>query len=202
MLVTEPSPRLTEVIAAAVAGGADIVQWREKVANRAKYRQRFRAIHAAAGDVLVIVNGNQEAALACGARRIHLPEQSLPIGVIRWRIGAGGLIGKSVHSVEAARRAQANGADYLIAGTIFASQSHPDIEPAGLEFLRDVCAAVSLPVLAIGGVTPENTAECIEAGAAGVAVLSPIMRAENPKAVAQAYRRAINAAWGEQQQCK
>ena len=199
MLVTEPSPRLTEIIAAAVAGGVDVVQWREKAPDRGKYRQRFGAIHAAAGEGQVVVNGNRDAALACGARRIHLPEQSLPLGVVRWRIGTGGMLGKSVHTVENAKRAQADGADYIVAGTIFASQSHPDIEPMGLDFLREVCAAVSISVLAIGGVTPENAGECIRAGAAGVAVLSPIMRAEDPKAVAQAYRSAIDAAWREKQ---
>ena len=67
----------------------------------------------------------------------------------------------------AARQAEGDGADYLIAGTIFASQSHPEIAPAGVEFLRQVCEAVSIPVLAIGGVTPENVGECIEAGRGG-----------------------------------
>lgn len=197
MLVTEPSPRLTEIITAAVKGGVDVVQWREKAANRAKYRQRFHAIHSAAGEASVIVNGNLEAALACGARRIHLPEKSLPLGVIRWRIGAGGLIGKSVHSVEGAQRAQADGADYIIAGTIFASSSHPDIEPMGLDFLREVCASVTVPVLAIGGGTPESIGDCVKAGASGAAVLSPMMRAENPTATAQAYRLALETAWEE-----
>lgn len=199
MLVTEPAPRLLEIITEAVAGGVDIVQWREKVANGAKYRQRFHAVHAAAGEAAqVVINGNRDAALACGARRIHLPEQSLPIGVVRWRVGVGGLIGKSVHSVLAAQRAESDGADYVVAGTIFASPSHPDIAPTGLDFLRQVCQAVSVPVLAIGGVTPENAMECIKAGAAGVAVLSALMRAEDPKAIASAYRAALDAAWKEQ----
>ncbi len=196
MLVTEPSPRLPEIIAEAVAGSVNAVQWREKVRNGAQYRQRFLSVRHAAGEsVPMLVNGNWEAALACGARHVHLPEKSLPLGVARYRMGGNGLLGKSVHSVENALRAQADGADYVIAGTIFASQSHPDIEPAGLDFLREVCAAVSIPVLAIGGVTPENTADCMGAGAAGVAVLSPIMRAADPKAAAQAYRAALDAAW-------
>ena len=142
----------------------------------------------------VLVNGNWEAALACGARHIHLPEKSLPLGVARWRLGGNGLIGKSVHSLEGALKAQADGADYLVAGSIFASASHPDIAPAGLEFLREVCAAITIPVVAIGGVTPENVGECILAGAAGAAVLSPLMTAENPREVAQAYFAAITAA--------
>ena len=195
MLVTEPSPRLPEIIAEAVAGGVNTVQWREKVRNGAHYRQRCVSIRKASGDsVPVLVNGNWEAALACGARHIHLPEKSLPLGVARWRLGGNGLIGKSVHSLEGALKAQADGADYLVAGSIFASASHPDIAPAGLEFLREVCAAITIPVVAIGGVTPENVGECILAGAAGAAVLSPLMTAEDPREVAQAYFAAIIAA--------
>ena len=196
MLVTEPSSRLAQIVAEAVAGGVNAVQWREKVRNGAQYRQRCVSIRRAAGDVVpVIVNGNWEAALACGARHVHLPEQSLPVGVVRWRMSGNGLIGKSVHSVESALKAQADGVDYVIAGTIFASQSHPDIAPAGLDFLRDVCAAVSLPVLAIGGVTPENAGECLKMGASGVAVLSPLMQATDPESIAQAYWAALENAW-------
>jgi len=201
MLVTEPSPRLAEIVAEAVAGGVNAVQWREKVRNGAHYRQRCTSLRRAAGDAVpLIVNGHWEAALACGARHVHLPEQSLPVGVVRWRMGGSGLIGKSVHSVESALKAQADGADYVAAGTTFASVSHPNMVPAGLEFLSEVCAAVTIPVLAIGGVTPENTPDCIHAGAAGMAVLSPIMQAADPKAIAQAYRMALDAAW-EKKQC-
>jgi len=195
MLVTEPSPRLPEIIAAAVAGGVNTVQWREKVRNGAHYRQRCVSIRKAAGDnVPVLVNGNWEAALACGARHVHLPEKSLPIGVVRWRLGGNGLVGKSVHSVDGALKAQADGADYLVAGSVFETLSHPNIAPAGLDFLREVCAAVSIPVVAIGGVKPENVGECIAAGAAGVAALSPLMTAENPRELAQEYFVALTAA--------
>ena len=196
MLVTEPSPRLSEIVAQAVAGGVNAVQWREKVRNGAQYRRRCASVRRSAGEAVpVLVNGHWEAALACGARHVHLPEQALPVGVVRWRMGGSGLIGKSVHSVESALKAQADGADYVIAGTIFASQSHPGLAPAGLDFLREVCAAVSVPVLAIGGVTPETVGECLRAGASGVAVLSPIMQATDPQSVAQGYWAALQAAW-------
>jgi len=198
MLVTEPSPNLERIVAETVTGGVNAVQWREKVRNGANYRQRCVSIRRGAGDAVpVLVNGNWEAALACGARHVHLPEQSLPVGVVRWRMGGKGLIGKSVHSVESALKAQADGADYLVAGTIFASRSHPDIAPAGLDFLRAVCAAVTVPVVAIGGVTPGNTGDCLAAGASGVAVLSPLMQADNPRGTAAEYWAAIQAAWQE-----
>ena len=198
MLVTEPSPRLPQIAGEAVGGGVNVVHLRDKRPAAHGLRLTFKGLgQSLRSGTIVIVNADWQRAVGFGARHIHLPEQSAPVGVIRHRLGSGALAGKSAHSVEAAIRAASQGADYIIAGTIFASQSHPDIEPMGLDFLRDVCAAVSIPVLAIGGVTPDNLGACIEAGAAGVAVLSPIMRATDPKAAAQAYRAALDAAWEE-----
>ena len=195
MLVTEPSPRLPSIVADAVDGGVDAVQWRENRGKGMGYNRAYADLVAALKErAPLIVNGNWETAVGLGARRIHLPEKSLPAGVVRHRIGARSIIGKSVHSVASAEGAAKQGVDYLIAGTIFASPSHPDIAPQGLEWLREVCAAVSIPVIAIGGVTPENAGECLAAGAAGVAVLSAIMRAADPRAAAQAFREALDAA--------
>ncbi len=109
------------------------------------------------------------------------------------------LVGQSVHSVSEALVSAQSGYEYLVAGTIFASQSHPDGQAQGLDYLRDVCAAVTIPVVAIGGITPDRVAGCIEAGAAGVAVLSPIMRADDPQLIAQDYRQALDSAWKAKQ---
>jgi thiamine-phosphate diphosphorylase len=198
MLVTAPTPRLTEIVKEAVAGGVDVVQMRDKRAAGHGLKSVYKGLtHALRGDTPVIVNADWQRAAGFGARHIHLPEKSAPVGVVRHHVGTGGLIGKSVHSVEAAVRAAESGADYLTAGTIFASLSHPDIEPRGLDFLREVCGSVPVPVLAIGGVTPRNAGDCLRAGAAGVAVLSAIMGADDPRDRAEAYRRALDAAWEE-----
>ncbi len=200
MLVTEPSPRLPQIAGEAVGGGVNVVHLRDKRAAAHGLRLTFKALgQSLRGGTVVVVNADWQRAVGFGARHIHLPEQSVPVGVVRHHLGTGALVGKSAHSVEAARKAASQGADYVIAGTVFASRSHPDIEPLGLDFLRDVCDAVPLPVLAIGGVTPENLGACLEAGAAGVAVLSPIMRATDPKAAAQKYRAALDAAWEERE---
>jgi thiamine-phosphate diphosphorylase len=106
-------------------------------------------------------------------------------------MGEDAWIGRSVHSVAAAEGAAADGADYLIAGAIFATGSHPGAAPAGLGFLAEVAAAVGMPVVAIGGITPANAGDCLRAGARGVAVLSALMDAADPGAVAAAYRRAM-----------
>ena len=194
MLVTEPTPRLPQIVAQAVAGGVNIVQWRDSVSSRTEIETQRRAVEAAvspAALLFVNMDGSRHPALLRGQGK-HWPEN-------RFRRMMHGFSGGSVHSMESAKRAADAGADYLLAGTIFASQSHPDILPAGLSFLRDVCAAVSIPVLAIGGVTPQNLGLCLEAGAVGVAVLSPIMQASDPQAAAQAYRTALNQAWSKRQ---
>jgi len=199
MLVTEPSPRLPQIVSEAVAGGVDIVQWRDKSIASDSF-DAARNVREAIGERgLMVVNGqaNYSPYLVrkISADGVHLPENS-PCSVEQARRAvAGRLAGCSVHSVARSRQAASEGADYLVAGTIFASRSHPDIAPAGLDFLREVCLAVSIPVLAIGGVTPNMVVDCIKAGAAGVAVLSPIMRAKNPESAAQAYRTALDAAW-------
>jgi len=192
MLVTEPSPRLPQIVSEAVAGGVDIVQWRDKTTPQEELHRQVRMVKDAASPALLIVNGPPALARADGR---HLAGSDASVRFLRHRCGYWKLIGRSVHAVHEAQEAAEVGADYLVAGTIFASQSHPDVAPAGLGFLREVCAAVSIPVLAIGGVTPEKVSECIDAGAAGVAVLSPIMWAENPKSAAQAYRMALDVAW-------
>jgi len=200
MLVTEPSPRLPQIAGEAVGGGVNVVHLRDERAAAHGLKVTFKGLgQSLRAGTIVVVNADWQRAVGFGARHIHLPEQSAPVGVIRHRLGAGALVGKSAHSVEAAVRAAAQGADYLIAGTIFASQSHPEAEPAGLDFLREVCAAVSVPVLATGGVTPDNLAGCLEMGAAGVAVSSAIMRAADPKSAARQYRAALDAACEERE---
>lgn len=201
MLVTEPRPDLGVVVSQAVEGGVNAVQWRDKRTRIGKRDPAlFGVISATQERAMLFANGDWETNIRHGIRKIHLPERSAPIGVVKFRIGNGALVGKSVHSVEAAIQAEAAGADYVIAGTIYASPSHPTIEPAGLALLQAVCDAVKISVVAIGGVTPERVGECLEAGAVGVAVLSPIMRAEDPRAVARRYREALDTAW-EKKRC-
>jgi len=100
-----------------------------------------------------------------------------------------------VHSVAAARQAEDEGADMVIAGTVFASKSHPGGATIGIDGLRAICEAVSIPVIGIGGITAENAGDVIRAGAKGVAVISAIVDAVDPRAAATALRRAIDEAW-------
>jgi thiamine-phosphate diphosphorylase len=154
----------------AVELGATLLQLRDPSATtRALEREARRLVAGSA--VAVVVSARADLALAVGAAGVHLPERDLPVAAARRLLGADRLVGRSVHSAEAASRAEANGADYVVFGSVFASASHPGQPAAGLEALGRVAAAVRIPVLAVGGVDADGAAACIEAGAAGFAAI-------------------------------
>jgi thiamine-phosphate diphosphorylase len=123
-----------------------------------------------------------------GADALHLPEHA-PYHPPP----AGALLGRSVHSVEVARQAAAEGCHYLLVGTMYPTRSHPEKPPEGLAMLQAIHQAVALPLIAIGGITPERVAECLQAGACGVAVVSGIAEAPDVEAAAHRYRQALDA---------
>jgi len=162
----------------AVAGGATVVQLRLKEASTADVVELGRRLVDL--DAELIVNDDVDAALELGCG-VHLG-QSDP-GVERART-AGIPLGLSVAKRRDAAIAEFEGATYLGAGPIWATPSKPDAgEPIGIDGLRDICLSVSLPVVAIGGIDPSNAAECIRAGAAGVAVIRAVAEIEALRAV-------------------
>ena len=188
MLVTAPHPDLLQIVSQAVAGGVDIVQWRDKSPETLP-----TTLRQAAWPARIVANAPGELAARLGLDGRHLPEFcDVTADEARTALHENALIGRSVHCINAAIAAEREGVDYVIAGTIFASRSHPDLPPAGLGFLQEVCRAVSIPVIAIGGILPENAADCLRAGASGIAVLSPIMFAEDPCAATAQYRSVLN----------
>ncbi|GBD11024.1 Thiazole tautomerase [bacterium HR23] len=187
---------LVEAVAQAVEGGVDLVQVREKdlpgghlLALAVRLREVTR------GRALLFINERADVALLSEADGVHLPEAGLPPSAVRRLAGRRLLIGASVHSVEAGYRAEQEGADLLVAGTIFPSRSHPGQSATGVGLLTALRKAVSLPVLAIGGVTPQNAGECIRAGAHGVAVVTAILGQPRPAASARRLREAMRQAW-------
>jgi thiamine-phosphate pyrophosphorylase len=168
---------------AAAEGGATFVQLRRKGASTDEL------VEAGLGfgdlEATFVVNDDVEAALRLGADGVHLGRDDP--GAER-AVAAGLLLGTSAASVEQARAGEALGAAYLGAGPVWATPSKPDADPPiGLDGLAAICAAVSVPVVAIGGVNASNAADCIRAGAAGVAVV----RAASDAA---AVRAAVDAA--------
>jgi thiamine-phosphate pyrophosphorylase len=118
----------------------------------------------------VLVSSRCDVALASGAAGVNLPERDFSVTDARTVIGAG-LVGRSVHSMEGARMAESEGADFVIFGPVWESASHPGGEPAGPQALQAVAHALRIPVLAIGGVTEERIALCHAAGAGGYAAI-------------------------------
>lgn len=170
----------------AVEGGATVVQWRLKDAPRVDVVERGRATRSlcARHGVPFVVNDDVEAALMLGADGVHLGRGDAGAEAAR---AHGLMLGLSAATLEEARAAAGN-ADYIGAGPVWATPSKPDADPPlGLAGLSEICAAVSTPVVAIGGIDAGNAADCIRAGALGVAVI----RAARDAA---ALLRAIDAA--------
>ncbi|MCX6024086.1 MAG: thiamine phosphate synthase [Chloroflexi bacterium] len=199
MLVTDrrrTGGPLEGAVAAGVAGGVNLVQLREYGMFAGDLLAAAHTLKGVTeGRALLLVNDRVDVAVAALADGAHLPEAGLPIAAARAVAGPDRLVGRSVHSVAAARQAAAAGADYLVVGTIYASGSHPDDPPAGPGLLRAIADVVNLPLIAIGGITPANIAEVIAAGASGVAVISAILDAPDPRTAAAELRAALDAAW-------
>lgn len=166
----------------AVAEGADVIQLRVKDATTDElvaHGQGFADLGAA-----FVVNDDVEAAIALGADGVHLGRGDE--GAER-ALEAGLLLGLSAATPEQAREAEERGAAYVGAGAVWATPSKPDADAIGLDGLAAICAAVSLPVVAIGGIDASNAAECIEAGAVGVAVIRAVSET-------RALRRVVDEA--------
>lgn len=182
---------LEDLVAAAVAGGATMVQLREKEwpANQVvEEGRRLLGITHRAG-VPLIVNDRADIAMAIGADGVHLGPDDLPVVDARRMLGPDAIIGASAATVEEALAAQSAGADYLGVGSIFPTTSKPDAGDAiGVEPLTRIKAAVRIAVVAIGGIAHGNAALAIRAGADGVAVISAVVGADD---VADATRRLL-----------
>jgi thiazole tautomerase (transcriptional regulator TenI) len=139
----------------------------------------------------VIVNDRIDVAMSVNAAGVQLGEQSLPVQAARRLVGNTRLIGRSVHDVAGARKALSDGADFLIAGHVFDTDSKEGEPGKGLEWLRQICNAALAPVVAIGGITLERVDDVLEAGAWGVAVSRDILQAEDPVARAVAITERI-----------
>jgi thiamine-phosphate pyrophosphorylase len=176
------------VVEAALRGGARAFQLREKdLSPRELYPLaiEMRQLTQRYGARLLI-NDRVDVALAVDADGVHLTTTSLPASIARQLLGPGRLIGVSTHTLTEAQAAADAGADFLVFGPVFYTPSKaPYGEPVGLDALRVVRAAVTLPILAIGGVKKANLDQVLAAGADGIAVISAIISADDPMAASQ-----------------
>jgi len=185
------------IAAAALAGGADMIQLRDKTGSLRDLLPQARSIRALCRSrgALFIVNDRVDLALATDADGAHVGQEDLPAASARRLLGPRRLLGVSTHSLAQAEAARQAGADYIGFGPMFATGTKDTgYEPRGLNALRGIRRAVSLPILAIGGITLENVTLVIEAGAAAPAVISAVVAAADISAAAAAFRQRVAAA--------
>lgn len=197
--ITANAPDELEILRAALAGGVDVVQFRHKGPLTDAVKAEARALQdlCRGSGVPFLVNDHVELAASLEADGVHLGQSDGSVEAARARLGREAIIGVSAGSVEEAVAAERAGADYVGAGDVFGTPSKPDVDPPiGLAGLERLARSVSIPVVAIGGITVENAASAIHAGAAGVATISAIHGAEAPAAAARALREAVNLGLG------
>jgi len=175
---------------AALAGGARMLQYRDKhcaPTQRATIADALNDLcrrHA----VLFIINDDVELAARVGATGVHLGRDDADIGAARAALGKDAIIGLSCYNqLERARAAQAAGADYVAFGSFFASRTKPQAVPATLDLLRSARAELKIPIVAIGGITPENGRSLIEAGADALAVIEGVFGQADMRTAAERY---------------
>lgn len=186
-----------ELTRLALTGGADTIQLRQKTGSTREMIEIAQQMKRLCGDsgVVFIVNDRVDVALASGADGVHLGQDDFPIALARELLGEESIIGGSAGSVEEARKCLSEGADYVGFGPVYPTTSKEDAGPAsGLGLLREVVQTIPLPVIAIGGVTEENTHDVMAAGAHGIAVISAVCCQEYPEQATSALSQVI---WGE-----
>lgn len=184
-----PRADLLAACTAALHGGAAMLQYRDKTRDVARRRDEAGKLVAMCARVGVplIVNDDIELAAEIGASGVHLGEHDADVAAARARLGANAIVGVSCYdSIERARQLAAAGADYLAFGAFFLSPTKPDTRHAMPELLR-IARSLGLPLVAIGGITPDNAPSLIAAGADFIAALSGVFGSANPAAAARQY---------------
>ena len=179
-----------DVALAAVRGGATMVQLREKDATTRAFVDEARALKAALAPlgVPLAINDRLDVALAVDADGLHVGQDDMPVEAARRLIGPGKFIGLSITAVDQVLRPDAAAADYLGVGPIYLQQTKVDAAaPLGVDGLRRIRAMTGKPIVAIGGLTPDNSAPVLAAGADGLAVVSAIVAAADPEATARRF---------------
>jgi len=194
---------MVELVQAALAGGATVIQLRDKDASTRELLALGRALHAvtSAHAVPLIINDRVDIAHALGAEGVHLGIDDLPVAQARAILGPDSLIGMSPETLAQARAAEQDGASYLGVGDVYGTRTKSDAgPPIGLEGLSAMVQAVRIPVVAVGGITAANAARAIACGAAGVVVISAVIGAPDPAGAARQLRQVVQAArtWAAQ----
>ena len=172
---------LYEVVKESLDGGATFIQLREKNLDTAHFLEEAKELKKLCAEYKVpfVINDNVDIALKIDADGVHVGQSDMEAGDVRAMLGPDKIIGVSAQTVEQAILAEKRGADYLGVGAVFPTGSKDDADDVSHETLKAICRAVSIPVIAIGGITVENTPYLKETGICGIAVISAIYGQEN-----------------------
>jgi thiamine-phosphate pyrophosphorylase len=184
--------RVEEVVRAACAGGADVVQLRRKGddgLSTLRLAERCRVLTAASG-VLLVVNDRLDVAMAVDADGVHLGQDDLPVAVAR-RLWPGRIVGRSTHSLAQALAAVGEGADYLGVGPVFATPTKPGRPAVGLSYVGEAAEGLRIPWFAIGGIDASNAAAVLGAGARRIAVVRAVCDAPDVERAARSLRSLV-----------
>ncbi|GAB4557800.1 MAG: thiamine phosphate synthase [Anaerolineae bacterium] len=187
-----------ELAEAIIEGGATVLQLRAKAATTREMIDLGRAVLQVTrrAGIPLIINDRVDVALAIGADGVHVGPDDMPAPLARQLLGSERILGVSAGTVEEAKQAEADGATYLGVGDVYGTRSKPDAGvPIGIEGLRQIAQAVRIPVVGIGGITADNAAAVLEAGAHGIAVISAVMGAIDPLVATRNLRRIVEAAY-------
>lgn len=177
----------------ALKGGATFVQLREKHLDKETFRKEAVEIQKLCREYHVpfVINDNVEIAMEIGADGVHVGQSDMEAGSVRKKLGPDKIIGVSAATVEQALQAEKSGADYLGVGAVFSTSTKEDAKPLDHKVLKEICEAVHIPVVAIGGISQENVFELKESKIAGIAVVSAIFAQKNIEEAAHRLKQSV-----------
>jgi thiamine-phosphate pyrophosphorylase len=175
-------------------GGVSIVQYRAKKKGNTYHRKRLENILKILSNrgIPLIVNDDPELAIQIGADGVHLGQHDMSIADARKKVGDDYIIGASARTIDKARQAVEDGADYLGVGSIYFTTTKKDIKVIGLDVLETICRKSSVPIIAIGGIDESRVEQVLSRGASGIAVISAILDSQDPGSEAKKLRERID----------
>ena len=191
--------KLSDIVKESLDGGVTFVQLREKELEEDKFLEEAKELKELCKEYKVpfVINDNVDIAIAMDADGVHVGQSDMEAGNVRAKLGPDKIIGVSAQTVEQAVFAQQRGADYLGVGAVFPTGSKDDAVEVSHETLKAICEAVSIPVIAIGGISSENVKELAGSGIVGIAVISAIYAAKDIKKAAEELKSETKRAVGE-----
>ena len=197
-LVTDKSDdveKFLNTIEEVIKGGVTVVQIREKTAETLDFYNLALKVKEITSkyEVPLIINDRVDVALAIDADGVHVGQSDMPCDVTRKLIGADKILGVSAATIEEAKKAQNDGADYIGTGAVFPTSTKDDAPKITKQDLKEIVESIEIPVVAIGGITKDNAPELIDTGIAGLSVVSAIMSSDNPKKSSEELLNIFNS---------